>query len=72
MIHHRILDWDDAYANTPNIPGGERYPELWVEPAQSFRTDLLAKGRARQLLPTCRRSSKMRCAIGRGGQRGRS
>ena len=47
MIHHCILDWDDAYANTPNIPGGERYPELWVEPAQSFRTDLLAKGRAR-------------------------
>ena len=47
MIHHSILDWDDAYANTSNIPGGERYPELWVEPAQSFRTDLLAKGRAR-------------------------
>ncbi|MEY3151078.1 MAG: hypothetical protein RLY92_1305, partial [Chloroflexota bacterium] len=21
MIHHSILDWDDAYANTSNIPG---------------------------------------------------
>ena len=47
MIHHHILDWDDAYANTPNIPGGERYPDLWVEPAQSFRTGMLAEGRAR-------------------------
>jgi acetyl esterase/lipase len=47
MIHHHILDWDDAYANTPNIPGGERYPDLWVEAAQSFRTGMLAEGRAR-------------------------
>ena len=32
-----IVDWDDAYANGPHIPGGERWPEAWVEPARSFR-----------------------------------
>ena len=33
-----IEDWDDAYANAPHIPGGERYPEAWVEPARAFRS----------------------------------
>lgn len=32
-----IDDWDDAYANGPNIPGGERWPDAWVEPARRFR-----------------------------------
>ena len=51
MIHHSILDWDDAYANTSNIPGGERYPKLWSEAAHSFRADMLAKGCARIDVP---------------------
>ena len=25
---HTIQDWDNAYANGPNIPGGERWPGL--------------------------------------------
>ena len=26
MIFHQITDWNDAYANGPNIPGGDRWP----------------------------------------------
>ncbi|SFZ83783.1 Acetyl esterase/lipase [Devosia enhydra] len=44
---HAITDWDDAYANGPNIPGGERWPSAWVAPAAAFRERLLAEGRAR-------------------------
>ena len=33
----KITDWDDAYANAANIPGGDRWPAAWVEPAQTFR-----------------------------------
>ena len=24
MLFHHITDWNDAYANGPNIPGGDR------------------------------------------------
>ncbi|QKV17618.1 alpha/beta hydrolase [Oricola thermophila] len=34
----RVQNWDDAYANGANIPGGERWPEAWVQPAADFRT----------------------------------
>ena len=34
---YRIEDWDDAYANGANIPGGERWPQAWVEPARRAR-----------------------------------
>ena len=44
---HAITDWDDAYANGPNIPGGERWPAAWVAPAAAFRQRLAAEGRAR-------------------------
>ncbi|SEK39254.1 Acetyl esterase/lipase [Roseivivax marinus] len=37
MIVHRIEDWDDAYENGRNIPGGTEYPGPWVEPAARFR-----------------------------------
>ena len=47
MIHHRIEDWDDAYANGANIPQGDRWPGAWVEPAKAFRDRLQAEGRAR-------------------------
>lgn len=47
MLFHRIEDWDDAYANAPNIPGGERWPGAWAQPAQAYREAMLAAGRAR-------------------------
>lgn len=51
MLMHRIMDWDDAYANGVNIPGGDRWPELWVEPAQTARDVLKKAGRAKLDLP---------------------
>ena len=47
MIFQQISDWDDAYANGANIPGGERWPAAWVQPAQAYRDELQGKGRAR-------------------------
>ena len=46
MILHQISDWNDAYANGPNIPGGERWPAAWVQPAQAYRDELQRSGRA--------------------------
>jgi acetyl esterase/lipase len=46
MIFHQISDWDDAYANGPNIPGSERWPAAWVQLAQSYRDELQRSGRA--------------------------
>lgn len=46
MIFHQISDWNDAYANGPNIPGGERWPAAWVQPAQGFRDELARSGQA--------------------------
>ena len=43
---HTIQDWDNAYANGPNIPGGERWPGLWVEPAENYRKAMLSEQRA--------------------------
>jgi arylformamidase len=51
MIYHRIADWNDAYANGVNIPYGDRWPQAWVEPAQTFRSALQAQGRAQLDLP---------------------
>lgn len=48
---HRIVDWSDAYANGPNIPGGDRWPDLWVAPAERFREEQLSLGRARLDIP---------------------
>lgn len=45
MLHH-IEDWTDAYANGPNIPGGDRWPDLWVAPAREYREAMLSAGRA--------------------------
>lgn len=45
MIHRRIADWDDAYANFPNVPRSERWPEAWVEPSRAYRERLAAEGR---------------------------
>ena len=46
VILHRIDDWDDAYANGPNIAGGDRWPAAWEEPAVAYREELSAAGRA--------------------------
>lgn len=37
MIVHDVIDWDDAYENGRNIPGGSNYPAAWVDPAAAFR-----------------------------------
>ncbi len=37
MYFHKIDDWDDAYANIPNVPDGESYPDRWQATADSFR-----------------------------------
>ena len=34
MYHHKITDWDNAYTNGANIPGGERWPDAWAAPAK--------------------------------------
>ncbi|GIL01416.1 MAG: esterase [Alphaproteobacteria bacterium] len=45
MIWNIIKDWDDAYANMPNIPGGEAWPESWARDAAGFRQAIAADGR---------------------------
>lgn len=47
MFYRTISDWDDAYANGPNIPGGDRWPALWIAPAKAFRERLESEERAR-------------------------
>jgi len=47
LILHRIEDWNDAYSNGPNIPGGDRWPDAWVEPAKAYREQLAGAGRAK-------------------------
>jgi len=40
-----MADWDDAYANGPNIPDGNRWPDAWVEPATTYRANAEGYGR---------------------------
>lgn len=47
MIHRTITDWDDAYANGVNIPGGDRWPAAWIGPARAYRDRMAAAGRAK-------------------------
>lgn len=47
MFEQHITDWNNAYANGINIPGGDRWPTAWVQPAASFREAQLASGRAK-------------------------
>lgn len=47
MITHRIRDFDDAYANGPNIPDGASWPGRWIERAGPWRERMQAAGRAR-------------------------
>lgn len=45
---YQVTDWDDAYANTPNIPNGEAYRDRFVAMALAFRhsanTEPLGRG----------------------------
>lgn len=47
MYYRQIDDWTDAYTNGAHIPGGERWPAAWVEPAEAFRDEMSAAGRAK-------------------------
>lgn len=47
MLEYRISDWDDAYANGVNIARGDRWPEAWIRPAETFRGAMLSAGRAK-------------------------
>ncbi|MEM7693988.1 MAG: alpha/beta hydrolase [Pseudomonadota bacterium] len=37
MALFSITDWDDAYANGPNIPAGDTFPPRWQADAAAFR-----------------------------------
>ena len=47
MLARKIINWDDAYTNGANIPGGDRWPAAWVAPAKEFRDRLSGLDRAR-------------------------
>lgn len=47
MIFQRIEDWDNAYANSANIAGGDRWPAAWDKPAKAFRERMVEQGRAK-------------------------
>lgn len=47
LLFRKVMDWNDAYANGPNIAGGDRYPGPWLGPAQAWRDQLTSLGRAR-------------------------
>jgi arylformamidase len=47
MIHRRIVDWEDAYANGANIARGDTFPPLWAETARAFREAMTGKGKAK-------------------------
>ena len=42
-----IVDWDDAYANAPHIPGGDDYPPRWEALARGVPRRAWASGCAR-------------------------
>ncbi|WP_375173245.1 alpha/beta hydrolase [Pseudooceanicola sp.] len=37
MVAFAVTDWDDAYENGKNIPGGADYPAAWEAPSAAFR-----------------------------------
>lgn len=46
-MRHRIIDWNDAYANGINIPEGDRWPGAWAEPARVYRERMAETGQAK-------------------------
>ena len=57
-----VTDWDDAYANMPNIPGGESYPDKWAGLAKAFRGEIAKTG---QLQADLRYGDAERCTYDR-------
>ncbi len=51
MLEHHVVDWDDAYANSANIGGGDRWPAAWTEPARIFHDARSAAGLAKLDIP---------------------
>jgi arylformamidase len=51
MISFRVTDWDQAYANSDNIAGGDRWPHAWVEPAANYRATRSQAGLAKLGVP---------------------
>jgi len=47
MSYFRVTDWDVAYTNGAYIVDGDQWPAAWVEPAKTFRDNLMATGRAK-------------------------
>ena len=47
MLSRKIINWDDAYTNGDNIPGGDRWPDAWMVPAKDFRDRLSGLDRAK-------------------------
>ncbi len=47
MSYFKVVDWESAYTNGAYIVDGDRWPSAWVEPAKTFRDNLLAAGRAK-------------------------
>lgn len=43
MVTFAVTDWDDAYENGQNIPGGSGYPAAWEGPSASFRATANAR-----------------------------
>lgn len=43
MIVFDVKDWEGAYENGRNIPGGTEYPGPWVAPAENFRNSANAR-----------------------------
>lgn len=43
MVGFAVSDWDDAYENGRNIPGGSGYPAAWAEPSSTFRERATAR-----------------------------
>jgi len=50
-MFHQVTDWDRAYSNSSHIHRSDQWPQAWVGPAQAFRDDLTAQGRAMLDLP---------------------
>jgi acetyl esterase/lipase len=47
MLERWVPDWDDAYANSANIAGSDRWPGLWIDAAAVFRDARSAAGKAK-------------------------
>ncbi|MBP0482113.1 alpha/beta hydrolase [Sagittula salina] len=43
MVAFAVTDWDDAYENGRNIPGGTGYPDAWIAPSAAFRETARAR-----------------------------